>query len=43
MEINHEIKTNIFTKAKISYEQFLGFLSFMNTLSEAAARTCSSK
>ena len=43
METNHEIKTNIFTKVKISYEQFLVFLSFMNTFSEAALRRCSSK
>ena len=31
METNHEIKTNIFTKVKISYENFLVFLSFMDT------------
>ena len=44
----HEIKTNIFTcffniKLKIPYEPSLSFLSFMNTISEAAVRRCSSK
>ena len=43
VETNLEIKTNIFTKVKIPYEQFLVFLSFMNTFSEAAARRRSSK
>ena len=43
METNHEIKTNIFAKVKISYEQFLVFLSFMNRFSEAAVRKCSLK
>ena len=43
METNHETKTKFFTKVKISYEQFLVFLSFTNTFSEAAVRRCSSK
>ena len=38
IETNHEIKTNIFTEVKISYEQFLAFLSFMNTYLEAAIK-----
>ena len=43
METNHEIKTNILTKVKMSCEQLLVFLSFMNTFSEAAVRRCSPK
>ena len=43
METNREIKTNIFTKVKISYEQFLVFLGFMDTFSEAVICRCSSK
>ena len=35
IETDHEIKTNVFTRGKISYEQFLVFVSFMNTFSEA--------
>ena len=43
IETNHEIKANIFTKVKISYQQLLVFLHFMNAFSEAAVRRCSSK
>ena len=43
METNQEIKTNISTKVKNSYEQFFVFLSFMNTFSEAVVCRCSSK
>ena len=43
METNHEIKTNIFTKVKLSCEEFLILFNFMNTFSEAAVRRCSSK
>ena len=39
------LKNPVFFKCKVDipYEQFLIFLSFMNTFSEAAVRRCFSK